>query len=178
MESEKRWPDSGERWNWLIIALIVLSALCAMSCKSPNGLTQTHRSDSLVAVKKLEMNLAPVPMSVAKLKIPMNALTQLPIGTGYNQRSGQATVDVRRGEGDTIYITATCDSLERQVISLTEELTRIRDETSVAEKPPEVKVVNEPTGWQWFWIRTGQLAAAIAGLYLAQRVFKRYVNKK
>lgn len=170
MESEKRWPDSGGRWNWLIIALIVLSALCAMSCKSPNGLTQTHRSDSLAAVKKLEMNLMPVPMSVAKLVIPMNALTQLPIGTGYNQRSGQATVDVRRGEGDTIYITATCDSLARQVIRLTEELTRIRDETSVIEKPPEV--IREPTSWQWFWIRTGQLAAAIAGLYLAQRVFK------
>lgn len=176
MESEENWHGSGKRWNWPIVVSIAIIALCAMSCKSPNGLTQTHRSDSLAAVRKFEMNLAPVPMSVAKLKIPMNSLTQLPIGTGYNQRSGQATVDVRRGEGDSIIVTATCDSLVRQVIRLTEELTRIRNETTQVDKPPEV--IREPTSWQWFWIRTGQLAAMVIGFYLLYRVIKQYLNKK
>ncbi|WP_230201961.1 hypothetical protein [Bacteroides neonati] len=102
----------------------------------------------------------------------MNALTQLPIGTGYNKRSGQASLDIRRGEGDTLTITATCDSLAREVIRLTEELTRIRDDTEVSEKPPEV--VKEPTGWQWFWIRIGQLSVGAAALI----ALKKYINGK
>lgn len=176
MESEERWQGFAKRWNWRTVALIATIALCAMSCKSPNGLTRTHRSDSLAVVKKYEMNLAPVPMSVAKLAIPMGDLTRLPIGTGYNERSGQATVELQRGQGDTIIVTATCDSLARQVIRLTEELTRIRDETSVVEKPPEM--IRQPTGWQWFWIRIGQLAVAAIGFYLLYRVNKQYLNKK
>lgn len=110
------------------------------------------------------------------MAIPMNALTQLPIGTGYNQRSGQATVDVRRGEGDTIIVTATCDSLARQVIRLTEENRRIRNETTQVDKPPEV--IREPTGWQWFQIWIGRVAAAAIGLYLLYKVIKQYLNKK
>lgn len=106
------------------------------------------------------------------MDIPMNALTQLPIGTGYNKRSGQASLDIRRGEGDTLTITATCDSLAREVIRLTEELTRIRDATEVSEKPPEI--VNEPTGWQWFWIRIGQLSVGAAALI----ALKKYINGK
>lgn len=176
MESEENWHGSGKRWSWLIVVFIAIIALCAMSCKSPNGLTQTHRKDSLVAGRKFEQTLVPIPMSVSKLTIPMNALTQLPIGTGYNQRSGQATVDVRRGEGDSIIVTATCDSLARQVLILTEELTRIRNETAQVDKPPEV--IREPTSWQWFWIRTGQVVITVIGFYLLYRVIKKYLNKK
>lgn len=96
------------------------------------------------------------------------------MGTGFSKRSGQATVNVIRISGDSIEVTATCDSLARQVIVLTEQLTRIRSETSreVEELPP--KVIKEPTGWQWFQIWTGRIA--VLGLVLI--VVKRRLNNK
>ena len=59
----------------------------------------------------------------------MGMLKQIPVGTGFSKRSGQATVNVIRMPGDSIEVIATCDSLARQVILLSEELTRIRNET-------------------------------------------------
>lgn len=117
------------------------------------------------------MNLVPIPMSVATLSVPSTKLAALPLGAGYSVKSGQAMVNITKGENDSLIITATCDSLARQVILLTEELTRIRNETQTKEKPPQV--VNEPTGWQWFWIRTGQLAAAGVILLVIKRTLKK-----
>lgn len=94
------------------------------------------------------------------------------MGTGFSKRSGQATVNVNRISGDSIEVTATCDSLAREVILMTEELTRIRNETSeeTEELPP--KVIKEPTGWQWFQIWIGRLAV----LSLILIVIKRRLN--
>jgi hypothetical protein len=88
------------------------------------------------------------------------------VGTGFSKRSGQATVNVTRISEDSLEVTATCDSLARQVMMLTEELTRIRSETS-----PEV--IKEPTGWQWFQIWTGRLAVAVLLLILIKRRLNR-----
>ena len=70
----------------------------------------------------------------------MSQLAALPEGAGYSARSGQATATVLRGQGDTLIITSTCDSLAREVIALREELIRIRNETgeTVEEPPPQV----------------------------------------
>lgn len=106
------------------------------------------------------------------MTVPTSALAALPVGMGYSRRSGQATVNITKLDNDSIEVSATCDSLARQVIILTEELTRIRNETQIKEKPPQI--VKEPTGWQWFWIRTGQLA--VVGLILI--VIKRTFNKR
>lgn len=100
-------------------------------------------------------------------------LNLLPAGTGFSKRSGQATVNVTRISGDSIEVTATCDSLTRQVIVLTEQLTRIRSKTSreVEELPP--KVIKEPTGWQWFQIWTGRIALLVIVLTLLKRHSKK-----
>ncbi|WP_034524687.1 MULTISPECIES: hypothetical protein [Bacteroides] len=100
-------------------------------------------------------------------------LNAIPIGTGFSKRSGQATVNVTRISGDSIEVTATCDSLARQVILLTEELVRIRNETSeeVKELPPEV--IKEPTGWQWFQIWIGRIAVIVLILILIGRRLNR-----
>lgn len=168
MESEEKCSGYARWSRRQMYVLMLLIALCAQSCKTPNTSTQTHRLDSLELRKEFEMSLVPVPMSVSKMAIPVSALEQLALGTGYNQKSGQATLDIRRGAGDSIMITATCDSLARQVIKLTEELTRIRSETA------EVKETQGPNGWQWFWIRLGQLAAGAAALI----ALKWFLNKK
>lgn len=95
------------------------------------------------------------------------------MGTGFSKRSGQATVNVTRISEDSLEVTATCDSLARQVMLLTEELTRIRSETSEKAEllPPEV--IKEPTGWQWFQIWTGRLAVAVLLLILIKRRLNR-----
>lgn len=151
----------------LQVALISLLVLCGTSCRSPNGLTQTSNLDSLQTTRKSVLTLLPVPPSIARVRIPIRKLSELPVNAGYNSSEGQATVDVRRTEDGDIEVTATCDSLARQVILMEEELTRIRNETSVEEKPPEV--IHEPTGWQWFQIWTGRIAVICLVLILIKR---------
>lgn len=116
------------------------------------------------------MNLVPIPLSVAALKVPSTKLSELPVGAGYSIKSGQATVSVTKGENDSLIITGTCDSLARQVILLQEELTRIRSDTEIEEPPPA-----ELTWWQRFWIKTGKLLAGAIGIYIIiQNVRKRF----
>lgn len=103
----------------------------------------------------------------------MGKLTELPAGAGYSNRSGQANVHLKRTENGDIEVTATCDSLARVVLLQQEELERIRSETDLREIPPNV--IREPTGWQWFWIRTGQMAVACSLLWLSFRyLLKRF----
>ena len=115
----------------------------------------------------------PVPPSVARTAFPTKILTSIPVGTGFSKRSGQATVNVNRISEDSLEVTATCDSLARQVIMLTEELTRIRNETSSAVETLPPEVIREPTGWQWFQIWTGRLAVAVLLLILIKRRLNR-----
>ena len=153
--------------------LITLLVLCATSCRSPKGLTQTQRSDSIQSTRRSEMILMPIPSSTTQVTIPAQALTTLPRGAGYSSRSGQAAVTIDRGRGDTIVVTATCDSLSRQVILLEEELTRVRGETVKEQIPPQVSILHEPTGWQWFQIWTGRIAVAALVLIIIRRRFKK-----
>lgn len=137
-------------------------------------MTQRARNaDSLASVKKFALLQQPVPPSVAKTVFPTEMLNSIPIGTGFSKRSGQATVDVRRISEDSIAVTATCDSLARQVMVLTEELTRIRNDTSVEVKESPPEIVKEPTGWQWFQIWIGRIAVVVLILTVVKRRLKR-----
>lgn len=86
-------------------------------------------------------------------------------------------MNVIRMPGDSIEVIATCDSLARQVILLSEELTRIRNETQeeVEELPPEV--IKEPTGFQWFQIWAGRVTLLIIILTLLKRYLKHRAAK-
>ncbi|WP_296122588.1 hypothetical protein [uncultured Bacteroides sp.] len=95
------------------------------------------------------------------------------MGTGFSKRSGHATVNVTRISEDSLEVTATCDSLARQVMMLTEELVRIRSETSEETEQPPPEVTREPTGFQWFQIWIGR----IAGLFLILWMFKRRLKR-
>ena len=170
-------PDWTARWLALLLVITGMIALFASSCRSPvpTVTTSRHLSDSRQSVKQFALLQEPVPPSMAKTVFPTEILNAIPIGTGFSKRSGQATVNVTRISGDSIEVTATCDSLARQVILLTEELVRIRNETSeeVKELPP--KVIKEPTGWQWFQIWTGRIAVVALVLIVIKR---RLSNKK
>lgn len=53
-------------------------------------------------------------MSRAQITISAENLPDLPPGATYTKKSGRARADVSR-DGDTIVVTATCDSLEREI---------------------------------------------------------------
>lgn len=55
-----------------------------------------------------------VPASKTVIAVSLDSLVKLPSGSKYSSRSNQATAEVSMN-GDTVYITATCDSLERWV---------------------------------------------------------------
>lgn len=165
------------RWRNPTTAVLLLIVLFVTSCRSPTRLERHIGRDSLRDVRQFVLAEEPVPPSVAQTTFPTKMLNLIPTGTGFSKRSGQATVNVTRISGDSIEVTATCDSLARQVIVLTEELTRIRSETSraVEELPP--KVIKEPTGWQWFQIWTGRIALLVIVLTLLKRYLKRRAAK-
>ena len=48
------------------------------------------------------------------MAVSVDSLLKLPEGASYSKRSGQANIKVA-AHGDTVYITGTCDSLQRQV---------------------------------------------------------------
>lgn len=48
------------------------------------------------------------------MAVSVGSLLKLPEGAAYTKRSGQANIKVAT-HGDTVYITGTCDSLQRQV---------------------------------------------------------------
>lgn len=102
----------------------------------------------------------------------MNRLAVLPEGAGYSVRSGQAVANIVRGRGDTLTFTSTCDSLAREVIALREEITRVRNETGEEMEEPPPQLIKEPTGWQWFQIWTGRIAAIVLVIILIKRRLK------
>lgn len=171
------WPGSKGQLRKLPLASIMTIALFASSCKSTEIRTHSRetRSDTLQERRSAQLTLMPVPPSRTTLALPLPQLRNLPPGANYSSRSGQARLDIRRGQGDTLQVTATCDSLARQVILLTEELTRIRSKAETEEKlPPPVR---SPTGWQWFWIRLGQLSAVLLlAAAIGAGIRKRYYN--
>lgn len=77
-------------------------------------------------------------------------------------------MSVNRISGDSIEVTATCDSLAREMI----KNIRIRNELLEKEEDPPPEVVHEPTGFQWFQIWIGRLAVAALFLILIKRRLK------
>lgn len=177
MRLEKNSGSCAGLWRKLTIAVLLLTALCAVSCKSPTRLEKTTSLDSLRDVRRFALIQQPIPPSLAKTAFPTAILNRIPIGTGFSARSGQATVNVNRISGDSIEVTATCDSLAREVIVLTEENTRIRNELLEKEEDPPPEVVHEPTGWQWFQIWIGRITLLTLSLTIIYRLLKRRLNK-
>ena len=157
----------------LAVVVLLLTALCVMSCKSPKRLEKTPSLDSLYSARGFALIQQPVPPSIAKTVFPTGTLKSIPVGTGFSVRSGQAIVKVTRVSEDSVEVSATCDSLAREVIYLHEELTRIRNETGEEVEEPPPQIVKEPTGWQWFQIWTGRMAVAVLVLIVIKRRLKR-----
>lgn len=133
-----------------------------------------------------------IPLEMAHVQAPLAALSVLPEGSGYSASNGRASVQAVRS-GDTLEITATCDSVTRQleywtdlcfeqfvqVDSLRWELERMsqvaaesKSEAALYRRCYEEVRKNPPNS-----IRVA-LAGLGAGVVLAAGVFIMYNHKK
>ena len=145
LENLERWCRG---WNRLFtkslpVSITVLLVLCVFSCRSTKTISNTSETDSLSIRRKVTVMHEIIPQSIAQLQIPMENLHSLPPLSGYRAEQGQAKLDVKM-KGDTLYITATCDSLQFLVYQQEEELTRIRDQLiqSEVEKKAAITLID------------------------------------
>lgn len=78
--------------------------------------------------------------------IPVENLHKLPPGAVYADKSGQANIKVT-AKNDTLYVAASCDSLQVQCERYEKELTRIRSDTD--KQVTEVKKNSVQTVFKW-----------------------------
>lgn len=110
--------------------ILFLFASCASSKKSYSFVQQT---DSLRQTSRLSIQSIQVPESRARLVVPSAKLKELPPSAAFVQKSGQATAEIRFLH-DTLFVTASCDSLQSLVYQYEEELANVSASTKVSEK--------------------------------------------
>lgn len=106
-----------------------MAALCLMSCRSSKSST-TERVEQ-TALQRLQQNaseldrttyrlavadLQPVPRQQARLPLTRQALDSIPDGQALSSREGRATASISRIAEGQYLVTATCDSMQRQLM--------------------------------------------------------------
>lgn len=106
----------------------------------------------------------------------MDSVAKLPPGAAFTLRQGQATLSVGRDEAGHLVADARCDSISRRCIYLEKELSRISRQSTASDSvaAQTAAVPSGPTGWQWFWIRMGQVAAAAVAM---RWIIHLFINK-
>lgn len=134
--------------QWLALASIMLIALSVTSCGSTKKMTESARAvtDSVLLKEVRQVINIPIPLSKVELKIPTQSLHSLPPGASFSEKKGQAGVKVE-AVGDTVYVSATCDSLQVQCERYEKELTRIRNDTD--RQVTEIKKNTSQTVFKW-----------------------------
>lgn len=134
--------------QWLALASITLIALSVTSCGSTKKMTESTRStvDSVLLKEVRQVINIPIPLSKVELKIPTQSLHSLPPGASFSEKKGQAGIRVE-AIGDTVYVSATCDSLQVQCERYEKELTRIRSDTD--RQVTEIKKNSVQTLFKW-----------------------------
>ena len=113
-----RWHAYAKPSMMPIVASILTIALCFTACATSRKessraetLAQGAYADSLIRELRRQEAVT-VPQSEVVLKLPVEDIRSLPRGAEFRDRSGQASAAVQFS-GDTVYVFATCDSLQR-----------------------------------------------------------------
>ena len=101
----------------LFFFIILFFANCSTSKQTNSSRQQT---DSLRQTSRLSVRTTKIPESRARLIVPVGRLKELPTGAAFMQKSGQATAEIRFLH-DTLFVSATCDSLQALVYQYEEE---------------------------------------------------------
>ncbi|MCS2891772.1 hypothetical protein NXY11_15565 [Parabacteroides faecis] len=121
------------------ILLFLLSIVFLTNCTaSKQTFTFREQTDSLRQTAHLSVQTMKIPESRARLAIPSATLKELPVGAAFVRKSGQATAEIRFLH-DTLFVTATCDSLQSLVYRYEEQLERQSKQTKEIRKEIERK---------------------------------------
>lgn len=165
---------------------IILIALSMWSCSTSKQMSQSHNKetiDSLVIKETQEVTAVTVPESKVEMAITLENLRNLPEGATYNEKSGQASAEVRyvppnpqTGQTEYIIITSTCDSLQVLCWRLEKELIRIRNDTE-----REVVEIKEDASKQknrclWIGFICGVCVVIVINLVINK--IRKYVKKE
>lgn len=104
----------------------------------------TQQIDSLRHSSHLSIQSIQVPESRARLIVPSAKLKELPPGAAFVQKNGQATAEIRILH-DTLFVTASCDSLQSLLYQYEEELASVSESTKVSEKKLD-------RNWDCVWV--------------------------
>jgi hypothetical protein len=182
--TSRNLPNRSGSWNVrfpaLSLAVIMILVLSVASCKTSRQI-QVHdvsesnqRTDSVSLVTERLMKAIPVPASRATLTLSFDSLLRLPVGAGYTEKQGQATVAVLMTEGGMIEASANCDSLTLLVEEMKTEIFHLnKEKTELKSELNEQKIieVNRLTGWQWFQVWTGRICLIlIAGILIIKLI--------
>ena len=155
-------------WKLLFAALLsvvtMILVLCATSCSTSRRLEASSQHASVEAVVRADslqtaatarqttlLTYQPVPADSLSMRIPLTSLRDLPAGAGYSQRKGRANLTLRV-QHDTLYVNASCDSLQR-LVSLYERrdsiYRRMLAEYATAQRTDErrEKMVEKPPNY-------------------------------
>lgn len=117
----------------------------ASTAVSHEATRQTDTDTSTVAYRRHTLlRTTPIPASQARLTLPLDPIRQLPEGAGYTQKAGQATATLRFHH-DTLYIYATCDSLQTLLYTYEEEINRLHRTSATRQTVSENKTEQKKT---------------------------------
>jgi hypothetical protein len=123
----------------IILLIIFLLTSCSTRKQTHSSRQQT---DSLRQTSRLSVRTTKIPESRARLTVPVGTLKKLPAGAAFVQKSGQATAEIRFLH-DTLFVYATCDSLQALVYQYEEETEQlhVRLENSQTKKSQKQRTV-------------------------------------
>jgi hypothetical protein len=119
--------DAGQ-WLFSFFILFIL-IFCFAACRGVKvtAAVETKITDSVDLKEIKSIEYGGIPREQVLIKIPVQAIAELPEGAGYSQREGRAGLDIRL-RNDTIYVEAVCDSLQRRIAYYEMLLTQTRRE--------------------------------------------------
>lgn len=112
------------------VLILLLFTGCVAKKQSSSFMQQT---DSLRHFSHLSIQSVQIPESRARLIVPSAKLKELPPGAAFVQKSGQATAEIRFLH-DTLFVTASCDSLQNLVYQYEEEIAGSRASAKTSQK--------------------------------------------
>jgi len=139
--------SSGCFSKWVVVA-IMMFALSGQSCRSTKQTSKTTTgSDSISYSEKLTASLVTVPTSRANLTVSLTDLLKLPQGASFTAKSGQARATLSASAaGDTVFVSAECDSLQRLVFEYEKQLNRLQ-KSQVSENVKTETKAFSPDKW-------------------------------